>query len=161
MTYNIIFALILIMGELKGQLFVINQKPHEFKCQLGRLKSWSQAFWRELLIFWVAFLKLVKKADRFGGAGITQGAALYWITYSCREYPFINIVWTLAGLELSWAKYFRIWFWGGKKHLLKVTQFALFSFTLQLSVWLDQQFRGWFQELQNEILRPELNRRLG
>lgn len=38
-TYIIVFALILIMGELKGQLFIINQKPHEFKCQLGRLKS--------------------------------------------------------------------------------------------------------------------------
>lgn len=130
MTYIIVFALILIMGELKGQLFIINQKLPEFKCQLGRLKSWSQVFWRELLIFWVAFLQLVKKANRFGGAGITQEAALYsWITYSCREYTFINIMWTLAGLELSFcAKYFRIWFWGGKKHLLKVTDSVCLNF---------------------------------
>lgn len=33
----------------------------------------------------VAFLKLLKKANGFGGAGITQEAALYcWITFSCR-----------------------------------------------------------------------------
>lgn len=35
--------------------------------------------------FALPFLKLVKKANRFGGAGITPEAALYcWITYSCR-----------------------------------------------------------------------------
>lgn len=39
-TYSIMaFALILITGELKGQLFIIKQKTHKLKCQLGKLKS--------------------------------------------------------------------------------------------------------------------------
>lgn len=32
------------MGELKGQLFIIKQKPHKLKCQLGKLKELKPSF---------------------------------------------------------------------------------------------------------------------